>query len=277
MKEFIDVSPPYLLAGMAGVCLISAVILIWKGRLKPAFMMSSLFVVVVLLVYFPQLDSLKAFMIDVKLRTTLDRAEEILGRLRKLSVVNARLGYTTLAWGNRLGTPKAADKQKVLDAFDEQLISLNVSDGERDEIKWQYVRFIAFDFSYLFIQTIDHTLDRRKEALTSNLQKQPTDDDRTALQRLVQYQSEWRAKNINLTIDAIPLDAFQKYLQDRVPVDALSQNDILKLRKVADTIAELFDASKKKGGYTDEAAAFYDTYYDDGMGTALYKRTFESD
>jgi len=53
--------------------------------------------VAALLAYLPQLDSLSAFAVNVKLRSNLDRADEILVRLRSLTIVNAKLAYTTLA------------------------------------------------------------------------------------------------------------------------------------------------------------------------------------
>jgi hypothetical protein len=119
--------------------------------------------VAALLAYLPQLDSLSAFAVNVKLRSTIDRADEILAKLRNLTVVNAKLAYTTLAWGNRLGTPKATDRQRILDEMDEQLARMNVSEDERAEIRRSYVRFIAFDFYQLYARCIDYALSRRME------------------------------------------------------------------------------------------------------------------
>jgi hypothetical protein len=54
------------------------------------------------------------------------------------------------AWGNRLGAPKATEKQRLLDAMDEQLAALNVNPDDANEIKRSHVRFIAFDFYTLY-------------------------------------------------------------------------------------------------------------------------------
>src|SRR5260221_7132561 len=105
MKEFIDASPPYLLSIGAAVCLVLAVISCWQGRLKEAGILGAFFFLCVVLAYLPQTENIKAFAVEVKLRRTLDRAEEILARLKDLSLTNAKMSYMTVAWGNRLGAP----------------------------------------------------------------------------------------------------------------------------------------------------------------------------
>jgi hypothetical protein len=47
--------------------------------------LAGLFVVSTLLFYLPQLETLSAFGIEARLRNTLDRAEEIIDRLKKLA------------------------------------------------------------------------------------------------------------------------------------------------------------------------------------------------
>jgi len=49
--------------------------------------------------------------------------------------------------------------------MDDQLATMNVRDDERTEIRRSYVRFIAFDFYYLYILSIDYGLNRRMEEL----------------------------------------------------------------------------------------------------------------
>jgi hypothetical protein len=44
---------------------------------------------------------------------------------------------------------------------------------------------------------------------------------------------------------------------------------------MANQIADLFEASRRKGGYTAEAAEFYDKH-NDGLGASLYRLTFNT-
>lgn len=81
MQQFITESPPYLFALGAIVCFGLTILLAFRDKLKPATLLGGLFFLCAILAYFPQLDSIAAFNINVKLRQNLDRAEEILGKL----------------------------------------------------------------------------------------------------------------------------------------------------------------------------------------------------
>ena len=78
--------------------------------------------------------------------------------------------------------------------MDEQLAAMNVSTGERSEIKRAYVRFIAFDFYQLYTRAIDYALNRRMEALQAKVQAEPNDTNRTATQDFNVRMSEWRSR-----------------------------------------------------------------------------------
>lgn len=160
-RDLLQGLPLFLFATAATVSFALAVYLAFYDRKGASAILAAAALVAALLAYLPQLDSLSAFAVNVKLRSNLDRADEILAKLRKLTVVNGKIAYTTLAWGNRFETPKAADKQRILDEMDDQLASMDVGNDERAEIRRSYVRFIAFDFYYLFIRSIDYALSRR--------------------------------------------------------------------------------------------------------------------
>jgi hypothetical protein len=57
------------------------------------------------------------------------------------------------AWGNRLGAPKATEKQRLLDAMDEQLAALNVNPDDANEIKRSQV---LGDFSFSFCSELTY-------------------------------------------------------------------------------------------------------------------------
>lgn len=72
----------------------------------------------------------------------------------------------------------------------------------------------------------------------------------------------------------MPIAEFRKYVHDAVPLATFSPEETTALNKLAEEISDFVEAAKKKGGYTKEAAEFYDRYNTDGMGASLYKRVF---
>lgn len=70
--------------------------------------------------------------------------------MRKLASISARASYLTIAWGNRLGTPSAREKQAVLDEIDNQLAELKVSPEELADIQRPFVKMVRLDFFFLF-------------------------------------------------------------------------------------------------------------------------------
>jgi hypothetical protein len=126
LKQIIDGSPPYFFALGALACFVFAIVSAWQDKLKAGTLFSTLFLLCVVLAYFPQLDSIKAFAVDIRLRRSLDRAEEILERLKDISVINAKVTYLTMAWAPRAGEPLAKDRQVIFDQLNEQLTALRV-------------------------------------------------------------------------------------------------------------------------------------------------------
>jgi hypothetical protein len=141
MKEIFS----YFLAAMAMLLLLGSGYQAINERLASAGVLAGLFIAAAFLLYLPQLETFKAFAVEVRLRQSLDRAEEILGRLKGLAIISAKVSYMTLAWGNRIGSPSAKQKQAILDGVNEQLVALNVAKDERREIVRPLVRLIGVD------------------------------------------------------------------------------------------------------------------------------------
>jgi hypothetical protein len=146
---------PFVIAAMAMVSLICAIYKAMNQRNGSAITLATIFFLSTLLFYLPQLETLKALGIDVRLRNTLDRAEEIIGRLKTLAQANAKVTYMTIAWGNRLGSPSAADKQRVLDETDAQLQALKVDEVERKAIAKPLVDLIGVDLYTAYAHVMD--------------------------------------------------------------------------------------------------------------------------
>jgi hypothetical protein len=88
----------------------------------------------------------------------LNQAKEIIERLSKLAAISARASYLTIAWGNRLGTPPAKEKQAVLDEIDSQLTELKVSPKELADIQRPFVKMVRLDFFFLFQNVLNQSL-----------------------------------------------------------------------------------------------------------------------
>jgi len=174
-----------------------------------------------------------------------------------------------------LGKPKASSKQLILDEMDDQLSNMNVSEDERADIKRSYVRFIGFDFYQLYARLIGYALNRRMEQLQAELVAAPNDENRAAAQEFTTKSSEWRSRLARVSLEEMPIDGFRQLLHDNTPVDTFSPEETAALNKTAGEIADLFERSRRKGGYTQQAAEFYDRYYDNGMGAALYRHVFD--
>jgi hypothetical protein len=272
-KELLQGLPPFLFATAATISFALAVYLALHDKKGASTILGAMALVAALLAYLPQLDSLSAFAVNVKLRSSLDRADDILEKLRNLTVVNAKLAYTNLTWGNRFDAPKAMDKQRLLDEMDQQLIAMNVGADERAEIKRSYIRFIGFDFYQLYIVAIDYALSKRMEALQAAVQAEPSEANRLAAQNFNVKMSEWRSARARSSLEKMPIVDYRKFLHDNTPIDTFSPQETVALNKLGDQIADLFEASSRKGGYTDKAAEFYDKYHD-GLGAGLYKLVF---
>lgn len=119
------------------------------------------------LLYVPYLETFKAFAVEVRLRQSLDRAEEIIGRLKELSVSSAKVSYMTIAWGNRMGTPSAKDRQAILDGVDAQLSALKVDSSERQKIAEPLIRLIGVDLYNVYFQVLDRFLMWKQRASAS--------------------------------------------------------------------------------------------------------------
>ncbi len=151
MKDLLS----FFIAAMAMVALLCAIYEAMNQRNASALTLLPIFLLATLLFYLPRLETLSALGISVKLQSTLNQAEEIIERLKKLAEVNAKVTYMTIAWGNRLGSPKAVDKQRILDEMDAQLSALKVGDAERRQITKPLVALIGVDLYAAYSQVME--------------------------------------------------------------------------------------------------------------------------
>jgi hypothetical protein len=119
---------------MAMVSLLCAVYEAMNQRLGSSGVLAGIFIVAALIFNLPLLETFKAFSVEVRLRQSVDQAEEILGQIRKASLVNAKATYMNVAWGGRLGGMPERDKQATLDSMIEQLRAVGIKDEELEDL-----------------------------------------------------------------------------------------------------------------------------------------------
>lgn len=265
-KQIVEGSPPYLLSVAAAISFISAVWLAWTNKVAAAALLGGLFLLCVVLAYFPQLDSITAFSIDVKLRKSLDRAEDILAKIKNISVLNAKATYINVAWSNRLGGMAIEDKQKLLDAVDEQLRAVGVDDGEIKSLRGPYVELIGYDLYMVFWQSA-------RELLRHHL-NDPTPAE--GGRRL----SEWEARSRPTGIDAIrpslsDAPKFRELMRKQVPDNLPIPQEKEKLLSLLEKIVTAYSGCVERGGYTEAAMQILNRYNDISEPDRYYTAVME--
>jgi hypothetical protein len=245
LKDAVDASPPYLLGGGAIVSLVLVGILAWQNKTGPAGVLVALFVLCVALAYFPRLDSVKAFSVDIRLRRTLDRAEEILGRIKALSLLNGKATYAGMAWASRWGGMPIEEKQKIADQIDEQLKSYGATDADIAAIKEQYVALIGYDLVNYFEDALAQYVANANSTAKSSANVAWLDRF-NATQRL-------NAENIL----ASEPSAAGFLLKSQIPRDLVKPDDAAKFERFAERIAQLWSGCRTRGGYTNDAIDFF--------------------
>lgn len=272
--KFIDALPPYLLAGGALICFVMALRFFWHERLKTAAALSGLFFLCVVLAYLPQAESINAFAVNVRLKKNVDLAKEAIEQLRDIATVNARVGYTTLAWGNRMGAPTAEEKKVLLDQVAQQLEALHVSKAERKEIARPLVRLIGLDLYQSFLQAMDRYVLVRERDYTDQIRQHPDDQAaKDAYQKHIFAVNEWRMQ-LDHRYDDVDGYNLRASLRRALPLSWVSAQDSEAARKLADEIQALYDDCVKQGGYTSETAKFIDRYGDTKGIDDKLKETF---
>lgn len=254
MNKMMKYLPPFLLSLGAAICFCLTIYFCLRGEIKAALLMSGLFFLCILLAYFPQIESLKAFAIDVKLRKNLDRAEEILKRVRQLTIFNAKISYMVLAWQNRMGSPSAKSKQEMLDEVDQMLVGLDIQDSQRTQMVQPYVRLIALDLWHTYEQIIREYVMWKKDRIA--------DEDRDILkakrEEFCEKEIVWsQSRKREMPLDVEEID-FDEYLQRSIPIAIFSEEESEIANTFRTKVLDLYNLSKDKGGLVADAADFLD-------------------
>jgi hypothetical protein len=196
----------------------------------------------------------------VKLRYSVDLAKDTIEQLKELSKVSARVGYSTIAWGNRYGAPTALEKKAILDQVDAQLEALKVPKGERKELARPLVRLIGADLFFVYIHTMDRYAQVRDRDHTDAMRSRPEDQTLKAeYQKHINALGAWRAQ-VEYPHHDLEGYNLKAALRRAVPASWVSDKDAAAAAKFAEEVQGLFDECVKEGGYSTAAAQFLDRY-----------------
>lgn len=249
------------------VALILCVFQAWNEKTGSATALGVVFVVCGVFLFLSQIKTFKVWEVQVELRETLDRAEEIIGRVRKLASISARASYLTIAWGNRMGTPPAREKQAILDEIDSQLAELKVSPGELADIQRPFVKMVRLDFFFLFRGVLNQYAMLLNTKLTADVREAK---DPSAASALVLRHSElitaWTKRTEKLDPSAdLEKELLEDLLNEYMPRSGewLNDKELAVMQRFKAEIVRMNADCEKKGGYTPEAMTYYDRYSGD--------------
>ncbi|WP_257179602.1 MULTISPECIES: hypothetical protein [Bradyrhizobium] len=235
----------------------------FNQRIPSAIFLGTLGVVCTFMVYMPKLEVFKVWGVEARLNRTLDRAEEILGKLQHLSVISAKATYMTFAWSNRFGSPGAKAKQAILDDVDRQLDELKVTPTERAEIVRPYMTLIGWDFFQLYVTTVENYMQAKYSDVTHKLNiEAESAEARATIDRWAPLIAAWRTRwRVDGLYQQMLQTSFAEFLNQAVPPEGLlDKNEMERVNKYRAEILALYNECLAKGGYTDRAAQYYDNY-----------------
>jgi hypothetical protein len=250
------------LAGL--VALGSLVMAAYEGlsqRVGTATFFGGLALACVMVVYLPQLEVLKAFGMEAKLRETYREAVATLATVRRLSEISARASYLTIAWGNRFGTPPAKERQAVLDEIDAQLTELKVTPRERATIVQPWVRMIKTDFFFLFTTVVREIATLKASELNDRAREAPSQEATDASLAHSDRITPWSRKNYEFGgMERLESQRLAAVINEWMPSKGgwLSDRELAAINTFENEIIKLNDDCEKKCGYTVDAATYYD-------------------
>jgi hypothetical protein len=233
----------YFLAAMAMLSLLCAVYEAMNQRIASSGLLAGIFIVAGLFVYLPQLEAFKAFGVEARLiHQEVDRAKEILEKIRQVSIASAKSSYLSFAYAGRLGGIPEQDKQKVLDSVHEQLRNIGVTTDEFKEIVFPHVSLIGYDLYYYFYATASGVLKHNNSA-------------RDVIEN---WEGIWVPRGIGESLKSALFEgrSFTAYLEQLIPRTGISAQETEKLRRLAARIGDLYQSCIERGGYSDDTVTF---------------------
>jgi hypothetical protein len=212
--------------------------------------------------FLSQIRMFKVWEVQVELRETVDRAEELIKRLRRISSNSARSAYMQMAWGNRMASPSAKEKKAFLEEIDQQLVDLKLTPEERADISRPVVRIIGFDLYMIFSRTLQSYAGLRSSALVERARSEKPEAVEARDQHsagITTWSKREAGQNPFLRLDTYDL---KEELDRETPRSGewMDERELNITRTFAHSVLALYKGCEAKGGYTREAADFLDAY-----------------
>jgi hypothetical protein len=165
-----------ILIGCAAALLLIAVGLALTDRVAAGSLVAGLFVIVALFYYLPQMESFKAYGVEAKWRERIDKADEILRKLRQSTLASAKLTYLILGWGSRVGGARPEDRRAVADQLDAALFDLNVDADVVHTLKQDYIFFTLYDLFQVYDGVVQLKIQKTLHANQAQINSMGGDD-----------------------------------------------------------------------------------------------------
>jgi hypothetical protein len=253
----------YFVTAMTMFAFLGAVYQGFNNQKASALTLGTLFLIGGLFVFLPQVEFIKTLGVEARLRATVNEATVILEKIKRLSAIGAEATYMQMAWTNRMGTPSAKQKQAILDEVDQQINDLKVSPEERAKIVRPFVRMIGFDFYMLFTGTIRQYAALKNSALVARASNNHNPENTNAVMLHSDRITAWSKRTDNEN----PFERLETYkLPDELesfipkPGEWFEESEIKIAERFKDEVLKLYQACEAKGGFTPEAADYYDRY-----------------
>jgi hypothetical protein len=253
----------FFAAIMAVFALICALYQAMNSQVAAATLLSAMFLVCVMVVFLPKLEILEAWGVKAHLVRTLNEADEILAKLRQLSISHAKAMYNSFGIGQRWDGHNAKQNQAILDEIDNQLRDLKVPVEERRALAASYVKLMGFDFYMLFAQTLERYWQSKQQAMRGDSVRNPQNEALKAeLEKWRQGLESWQP-NYGL-FSQLGTYSLEDEINRITPSGWLSDRDQKAVESFHNQILKLYKDTEAKGGLTVEAAEYFDAY----QGTA---------
>lgn len=240
----------------AAAALTLAIYFFIKDKQKQGSAFSVLMFVCVVLAYVPQLDSIKGGFVDAKFNRTINQANDVIDRLRKMAMINAKVAYAMLAWENRPGAPAERENGAIVREIEKQLVELDVSAADRREISSIYVTMLGLDLQTIFYAVLDNVVWQKLKHADELLAKQDSAENKAFQQQRWNDATAWR-KEIS---EPVLIREFRLENGLMIPEKLLDPEEQRAARKFKDELLKMFNDMKLQGRPTEETSQLIDTY-----------------
>ena len=242
-----------LIVGVISVGALGAAIYkAWRSDNKSALTLATIFVLSAFISSTPLIETFKAVGVEVSLRKSLDRADEILIQIRKASATSAASTYLLTTSAGRIGGLSREDKQKLLDSVNDQMKAAGVPDSEVATIVTSHLQGIAFELYAIFYNTVSSASAAARKKEPSSPAVKEFDDG--MYKRMTGNPLEMVYEH------AATGGSFSAFMKEQVAAAPFPKEDVAKLGILADRLGETFEGCRKAQGYTRESFEFLRFY-----------------